>query len=289
MVGDRFVLISSEIPSSLSVIIKKISGMDNYTCVTATKISDTLQLSSSLKPNLIILYFREPKYILQSLSTYHDIENVPILCLTHKFQSIDVVFKEGMFMFLQSYEDALLKNNLRNNVRILLRLSKKAKLGQEKKETKGFASIKSGYSKYNKNLARYTLELDQKQAVLQNIRQKIKELCIQADKATKLKLVSLLNTIKISSSGSSHWEDFKAYFEEINPHYVKTLSNNFPKLTSKDIKYCCYLKMNMSNEDIRNILGINQESVRTHKYRLKKKLTLSKEQSLRNFLQTFSV
>jgi len=38
--------------------------------------------------------------------------------------------------------------------------------------------------------------------------------------------------------------------------------------------------MNMSNDDIRALLGISQESVRTHKYRLKKKLSLGKDQSL---------
>jgi DNA-binding CsgD family transcriptional regulator len=43
----------------------------------------------------------------------------------------------------------------------------------------------------------------------------------------------------------------------------------------------------MSNEDICKLLGINQESVRTHKYRLKRKLTLSKEENLQNFLQAF--
>jgi DNA-binding CsgD family transcriptional regulator len=44
--------------------------------------------------------------------------------------------------------------------------------------------------------------------------------------------------------------------------------------------------MNMTNDDIRALLGINIESVRTHKYRLKKKLFLSKEKSVRSFLQT---
>jgi DNA-binding CsgD family transcriptional regulator len=44
--------------------------------------------------------------------------------------------------------------------------------------------------------------------------------------------------------------------------------------------------MNMTNDDIRNLLGINQESVRTHKYRLKKKMALSKEQDLLNYLRS---
>ncbi len=38
----------------------------------------------------------------------------------------------------------------------------------------------------------------------------------------------------------------------------------------------------MTNDDIKNIFGISLESVRTHKYRLKKKMALSKEDDLRN-------
>ena len=38
--------------------------------------------------------------------------------------------------------------------------------------------------------------------------------------------------------------------------------------------------------EIRNILGINQESVRTHKYRLKKKMALSKSQDLSHYLKS---
>ena len=46
--------------------------------------------------------------------------------------------------------------------------------------------------------------------------------------------------------------------------------------------------MNMSNHDIKNLLNINQESVRTHKYRLKRKLGLRKEEDLRTYFQQFA-
>ena len=42
----------------------------------------------------------------------------------------------------------------------------------------------------------------------------------------------------------------------------------------------------MSNDDIKNILGINQESVRTHKYRLKRKMSLPNELDLSTYLRS---
>lgn len=88
----------------------------------------------------------------------------------------------------------------------------------------------------------------------------------------------------MSLSDRNRWEDFKLYFENVNPNFLNKLRDNHPDLTLKDVKYCCYVTMNMSNDDITHILGINPESVRTHKYRLKKKLGLSKNQSLRHYL-----
>ena len=69
---------------------------------------------------------------------------------------------------------------------------------------------------------------------------------------------------------------------------LESYEKKFPCLTTKDLKYCCYLKMNMSNQDIRHILGINQDSVRMHKYRLKKKMTLSKKVDLRSYINSFA-
>lgn len=287
MPRDKYILIGSDISNSLATIIKNISGFENYTCVTAVKTLDTVQLARSLRPQLIILYFREVQRVLNNLETFPELKEVTLMCLTHKFQMKELKYKYPFSLFIQSYEDAMNHNSLRNNVNYLLNSIEK--ITSSRKRNHGRVEpIESSYKNYDNNLARYTIELDQKKAMLDKVKSKIKQLCFEADNATRLKLMSLLNTIKISTSNTRHWEDFKMYFEDINPHFIKRLSDKFPKLTSKDLKYCCYLKMNMSNEDIRNILGINQESVRTHKYRLKRKLTLSKDQNLRKFLESFS-
>ena len=124
------------------------------------------------------------------------------------------------------------------------------------------------------------MELDQKVDVLLKIKERIGELYQNVDDRTRTELISIVNTIKISANDYKLWDDFKLYFEEINPGFLQQLTKAYPALTSIDLKYCCYLKMNMSNDDIRNLLGINQESVRTHKYRLKKKMSLARDQDL---------
>ncbi|MFT5890099.1 MAG: DNA-binding CsgD family transcriptional regulator, partial [Dokdonia sp.] len=190
-------------------------------------------------------------------------------------------------VFTQSYESAIRDHLLRNNVKSILSLTHKLK------RSIAISSVthktpQASFLNQNKNLARYIMELDQKAITLSRIKERIQGLYPDVAHPIRAKLMSIVNTIKVNIKDTKHWEDFKMYFENMNPQFLKDLSRKYPCLTNKDLKYCCYLKMNMSNEDITHVLGINQESVRTHKYRLKKKMTLSKNQDLRLFLRSFS-
>lgn len=105
-----------------------------------------------------------------------------------------------------------------------------------------------------------------------------------APELVRKRLTTLLIMIKQVRKDQHHWEDFKTSYNAIEPDFFETLSAKHPSLTTKDLKYCCYLRMNLSNNEITRLMGVNQESVRTHKYRLKKKMALSKEQNLAHYL-----
>lgn len=282
------ILIGSNIPSALSAIIMRLNTTtSNYNCITATRIFDIIHLSKTVKPSLIIICFSEDQTSLNNLIRHQQIQKIPLLFLRKNNDDSGLHFNTNALIFTQSYEYVMKSNNLSTNVHGLLKLNHKTRQEYAYKSLAEKAMYHGAYNQ-SKDLTRYTLELDQKRAMLDKIKGKIKQLYANVDASTKQKLMAIVNTIKIAKSDRKHWEDFKIYFEKINPDFLKQLSRMYPCLTAKDLKYCCYLKMNMSNEDIRNILGINQESVRTHKYRLKKKMVLSKEQNLRNYLQSFA-
>lgn len=259
--------------------------MNQYSFITATRVSDIVQISKSMRPVLIILNFTDNQNVLNSLLTYSRDFSIPMLCLRQINDRRTLTIKERMVVFTQSYEYSIQSNNLITNIKGILALLQKK---EQASISKSFVPDPKQSHEQIKDLTRYTLELDQKKAVLDKIKERIKQLYGEVDATTKTQLMSIVNTIKMTRNDRKHWDDFKRYFENINPDFLKKLSAKFPCLTAKDLKYCCYLKMNMSNEDIRLILGINQESVRTHKYRLKKKMVLAKDQDLRNYLQTFA-
>jgi DNA-binding CsgD family transcriptional regulator len=279
MTTHENILIGSDTSSSLATIMKSLHEVNQYSFITATRVSDIIQISKSLRPLLIILSFRNNQSVLNSIQAYAQEITIPIVCLRQENEYRDLKFKENTIVFTYSYKYGVQHNNLSNNIKGILNLVDNAQLPK---------GIKNKRHEFNQDLTRYTLELDQKKQMLDKIKDRIKQLYSNVDAPTKTKLMSIVNTIKMTHSNRKHWDDFKVHFENINPTFLKHLNAKFPCLTSKDLKYCCYLKMNMSNEDIRFILGINQESVRTHKYRLKKKLVLDKDQDLRVYLQSFA-
>jgi DNA-binding CsgD family transcriptional regulator/AmiR/NasT family two-component response regulator len=279
------ILIGSDTSTSLVTIIKCLQEVNQYSFMTATRVSDIVQISKTIQPVLIILSFRDNQHIINSLVSCSNNFSIPILCLHQKNDRRSLQLHDSIVIFTQSFEYGIQHNNLNTNIQGILKLVQKTNQSQA---TKTFAQSAVQPNNQTKDLTRYTLELDQKKAVLDKIKERIKQLYTEVDTSTKIQLMSIVNTIKMTRSDRKHWDDFKHYFENINPEFLKDLSAKFPCLTSKDLKYCCYLKMNMSNEDIRLVLGINQESVRTHKYRLKKKMVLQKHQDLRNYIQTFA-
>jgi DNA-binding CsgD family transcriptional regulator len=281
MTTHENILIGSDTSTSLAAIIKSLQEVNQYSCITATRVSDIIQISKTIQPILIILSFRDNQHIINSLISYSNNFSIPILCLHQKNDRRSLKLHDSIVVFTQSFEYGIQHNNLSTNVQGILKLVQK---NNQSQAPKTFAESAT----QSNDLTRFTLELDQKKAVLDKIKERIKQLYTEVDAATKTQLMSIVNTIKMTRNDRKHWDDFKHYFENINPSFLKDLSAKFPCLTSKDLKYCCYLKMNMSNEDIRLVLGINQESVRTHKYRLKKKMVLEKHQDLRNYLQAFA-
>ena len=57
-----------------------------------------------------------------------------------------------------------------------------------------------------------------------------------------------------------------------------------PNISPSETKLAALLKLNFSSKEISNILGISTESVKTSRSRLRKKLGLTREDNLVDFL-----
>lgn len=282
MKTDNYIIVASDDSTTLSKIVNELDNLYDYSNVTVNSVKLLKQLLTSIQPKLIVFNFKNNELKLKMLMDSYSGSLPPVLCLTNRYEKFHFIPK-NILLIAHSLESSLQNSYLLTNVKSILALVKTEELTFDKSIPQ---RKESSFATENKNLARYVLELDQKKALLKSMMDRMKALSSSVDEITRTRLNSIINNIKLNTN-TNHWDDFKVYFENINPKFIKELSNKYPCLTVKDIKYCCYLKMNMSNEDIRYILGISKESVRTHKYRLKKKMILEKEQDLKSYISSF--
>jgi DNA-binding CsgD family transcriptional regulator len=91
--------------------------------------------------------------------------------------------------------------------------------------------------------------------------------------------------IKTNLTEADHWADFIKNFNLLHAHYVDNITKKHPDLTPNEVRLICFILSGLSNKEIAGIFSVEPESVKKARYRLKKKLNLSEEESLTFYLQ----
>lgn len=100
------------------------------------------------------------------------------------------------------------------------------------------------------------------------------------DRQIKQKLKLILNR-------DDEWELFMKKFVDVYPGFLQRIKEKYPLLTDKDLDFCALIKLNLSNKEIATLLNISHQSVITKKYRLRKKIDISGEDtSLEEWMTT---
>lgn len=94
----------------------------------------------------------------------------------------------------------------------------------------------------------------------------------------------IYKAIKINKLNKNEWKSFENNLLKSNEEFVKHLTTKYPILTSKDVKLCIYLKMNLSSKEIAPLMNISYRGVELHRYRLRKKLGINQDENLNSFM-----
>jgi DNA-binding CsgD family transcriptional regulator len=95
---------------------------------------------------------------------------------------------------------------------------------------------------------------------------------------------SIERKIKLSLNNDKEWDEFKLYFEEINPLFFEKIKSLEQTINERELRMLSFIKIGLSIKEIANLLHIESNSVKTSRYRLKKKFGLEQEQSLQEFV-----
>jgi len=145
--------------------------------------------------------------------------------------------------------------------------------------------LEADISYKNRELTAATMHLIERGKLLKKIKEEWYEL-VQDKKYleddTQFKRV--LHLLNAAEKNDSDWESFSVHFDRVHSNFLTTLKSQFPELTRNDLKMCAYVKMNLSSKEIAQLMNLSIRAVEVGRYRLRKKLPISSEINLHDYL-----
>ncbi|HEY4334899.1 MAG TPA: triple tyrosine motif-containing protein [Puia sp.] len=138
----------------------------------------------------------------------------------------------------------------------------------------------------NTELASTAMHLVQKGELLSNIREEL----VRMKKGTNGEGVAadefkkMLRILGEENKMDKDWEQFAVHFDKVHSDFLQILKNTYPALSAHELKLCAYLRMNLSSKEIAQLENISVRGVEISRYRLRKKLKISTETNLFDFL-----
>ena len=169
-------------------------------------------------------------------------------------------------------------------------LKRKMQMRKENEEEMMKRKMKMELDHKAQDLAASTMNVIRKNEILLDIDYELESLSenMTADRNTMLKrLAKIRHMIKENIQHDNIWQQFEENFDIVYDDFLKRLGEQYPQLTVSDKKMCAYLKMDLSSKEIAPLLNLTVRSVEMTRYRLRKKLGLSRENNLTEFLQNF--
>ncbi len=137
----------------------------------------------------------------------------------------------------------------------------------------------------NAELATATMNLVQKKEFILKLRTELSHLQKnQQTSSESPELKKLLKTLAEEEKLNKEWDHFAQHFNSVHSNFLTILKSKFPLLKPHELQLCAYLRMNLSSKDIAPLMSISVRGVEISRYRLRKKLTLSTEENLVQFL-----
>lgn len=137
----------------------------------------------------------------------------------------------------------------------------------------------------NRELSSMTMHLVQRGKVLAKIKEVISTVIKKHDiNESSPSFRHLIRLIRDVEKSDQDWDNFSMHFNTVNAKFFDQLKDQFPDLTSNELKLCAYIKMNLSTKEIAQLMNITIKAVEVGRYRLRKKLQIMPEVNLYDFL-----
>jgi ATP-dependent transcriptional regulator len=136
-----------------------------------------------------------------------------------------------------------------------------------------------------RELTSYSVLLSNKNHSFQQISELVRQLPSSETKEVGEIKKKLADIIKTDLNTESERNNFMLHFEQVHPRFFEKLKERSNELTEHNLHLCAYFRIGMSSKQIAQILNVSFDTIRINRYRLRKKLRLSEDEDLYDFLR----
>jgi len=169
----------------------------------------------------------------------------------------------------------------------LIYLLLRSKVRRKQLEEKAFRLEKEKISEEldykNKELTTNVIYLLKKNEFISSISVKLNEVLGKLSEGDARILKSIIHELD-KMSDEDTWKEFELRFKDVHTDFYRRLSEKFPELTAQELRLCAFLRLNMTNKEIAAITFQSTESLKTARYRLRKKIGIDRDENLVAYL-----
>jgi len=202
---------------------------------------------------------------------------VPIIMATGvmvRREYLEKALKVGANDFVQKPVDAI---EIRARVEVALRtLSLQRQLLDERQKL---------YMEKVAALEQISTQMNRKNKIINQLKKQSEETQKILNNDLLPRLNKLLKTINTELDTKKDWQKFDNQIQYVHPEFWKKLNDKYPDLTRNEKQLCVHIRNNKTSQEIADLLFVSMRTVETGRYRLRKKLSLSPEIDLSDFIK----
>ncbi len=137
----------------------------------------------------------------------------------------------------------------------------------------------------NSEIASSAMHLVKKGELLTKIKGELTQVIKRIDNEPAIaELKKMIKSLSEDDNIDKEWENFTKHFDRVHSDFVVKLKEKHPAISGNELKLCAYLRMNLSTKEIAQLMNISVRGVEISRYRLRKKLGITSETNLFNYL-----
>lgn len=132
-------------------------------------------------------------------------------------------------------------------------------------------------------IADNTMRLEFKEELIERIR---KEIVPEATGKLKTAINSMMSELQLQVATEGKLSEVQSKINEVNKGFDAKLRELYPTLTKSEREICTLLRLNLSIKEIMTVRNASLDSVKSTRYRIRKKMKLTPKEELERFIQS---